>query len=266
MRDWMRRALQARPELAAELWRRGMFDADEKRKFVRFVPGRNGGFPTLPLGPVQFATLLAQGDTQLAARVVLCNRFGLTNRHGLTAYCVLESLTRSATSYPASLNAHWKGEKGMSETSIETPQPATTALVNSVVKNLCASNCVTWSRGTEPDGWSKPEGSSSHRLETSLSVSVNPPRGLTARATVSTTLKSTLLLRPESTRLHRTNSKHGSICPASPALEIPKSRRPRKKTTASGLLSDFDIITTRHFAILKKRLFVKMCFARPPPL
>lgn len=68
MRDWMRRALQARPELAAELYRRGMFDAEEKREFLS---AQTGGLPRLPLGPVQFATLLADGDTQLAARVVL---------------------------------------------------------------------------------------------------------------------------------------------------------------------------------------------------
>lgn len=73
MRDWMRRALQARPELTAELYRRGMFDAEEKREYLQSLPQQNGGFPRLPLGPVQFATLLAQGDTQLAARVVLCN-------------------------------------------------------------------------------------------------------------------------------------------------------------------------------------------------
>jgi hypothetical protein len=71
MRDWMRRALQARPELAAELYRRGLFDAEEKREFLRSLPRQTGDFPSLPLGPVQFATLLAQGDTQLAARVVL---------------------------------------------------------------------------------------------------------------------------------------------------------------------------------------------------
>ena len=73
MRDWMRRALQARPELTAELWRRGMFDAEEKRELVQNLPPQSAGFPSLPVGPVQFATLLAQGDTQLAARVVLRN-------------------------------------------------------------------------------------------------------------------------------------------------------------------------------------------------
>ena len=68
MRDWMRRALQARPELTAELYRRGMFDAEEKKTFEK-----SAHLPSLPLGPVQFATLIAEGDSQLAARVVLSN-------------------------------------------------------------------------------------------------------------------------------------------------------------------------------------------------
>lgn len=68
MRDWMRRAVQACPELAAELYRRGLFDADEKKEFLA---AQTVSLPLLPLGPVQFATFLADGDTQLAARVVL---------------------------------------------------------------------------------------------------------------------------------------------------------------------------------------------------
>ena len=73
MRNWMRCAFRARPELAVELMRRGVFDAEEKREFFRCHPERSEGPPQLPLGPVQFATLLAEGDTQLAARVVLRN-------------------------------------------------------------------------------------------------------------------------------------------------------------------------------------------------
>jgi hypothetical protein len=68
MQDWMRRVTQSRPELAAELYRRGLFDAEERREFLA---AQSGKLPGLPLGPVQFATLLAEGDTQLAARVVL---------------------------------------------------------------------------------------------------------------------------------------------------------------------------------------------------
>ena len=73
MREIVRRAINGHRELIAELVRRGMFDADEKREFLRSLPQPNGRLPSLPLGPVQFATLLAQGDTQLAARVVLRN-------------------------------------------------------------------------------------------------------------------------------------------------------------------------------------------------
>ncbi|MGD0695659.1 MAG: hypothetical protein ABSB82_12475 [Terriglobia bacterium] len=66
MREIVRRALQARPELTAELYRRGMFRREEKAEF----PKQNKVSPQ-PLGPVQFATLLAQADAQLAAPAVL---------------------------------------------------------------------------------------------------------------------------------------------------------------------------------------------------
>jgi hypothetical protein len=48
-----------------------MFSPEEKAEFLQSLPGQSNGFPSLPLGPVRFATLLAQGDTQLAARIVL---------------------------------------------------------------------------------------------------------------------------------------------------------------------------------------------------
>jgi hypothetical protein len=73
MREIVRRVVQALPELTAELLRRGIFDREEKREFLLNLPHQSEGLPTLPLGPVQFATLLAQGDSQLAARVVLRN-------------------------------------------------------------------------------------------------------------------------------------------------------------------------------------------------
>lgn len=74
MRDWMRRALPTCPELATELLRRGLFTPAEKAEFVQCLPEQRGGFSALPLGPVQFATLLAQADAQLVARVVLRDR------------------------------------------------------------------------------------------------------------------------------------------------------------------------------------------------
>jgi hypothetical protein len=70
MSDIVRRAIHARPELTAELLRRGIFEPEEKAEFLQSAPVRTE-LPGLPLGPVQFATLLAEGDTQLAARVVL---------------------------------------------------------------------------------------------------------------------------------------------------------------------------------------------------
>lgn len=69
MRDIVSRAIHARPELTAELLRRGMFGPEEKAEVLRHPFGEQSRYP--PLGPVQFATLLAQGDSQLAARAVL---------------------------------------------------------------------------------------------------------------------------------------------------------------------------------------------------
>jgi hypothetical protein len=73
MRDIVSRALRASPELATELLRRGFFSAEEKAEFLQFLSKQTARFPSLAPGPVQFATLLAQADTQLAARVVLRN-------------------------------------------------------------------------------------------------------------------------------------------------------------------------------------------------
>jgi len=69
MRDIIHRAIHARPELIAELRRRGMFRPEEEAELRRTLPERQ----SRPLGTVSFATLLGQGDTQLAARAVLRN-------------------------------------------------------------------------------------------------------------------------------------------------------------------------------------------------
>lgn len=69
MRDIVSRAIHARPELTAELRRRGMFTPEEKAEILRHRSGEQSRYA--PLGPVQFATLLAHGDSQLAARAVL---------------------------------------------------------------------------------------------------------------------------------------------------------------------------------------------------
>jgi hypothetical protein len=66
MSETGRRALQADPELTAELWRRGMFTREEKAELAH---SRAVGVGK-PLGTVQFATLLAQADAQFAARAV----------------------------------------------------------------------------------------------------------------------------------------------------------------------------------------------------
>jgi hypothetical protein len=73
MRDTVRRALALRPDVAMMLLRRGFFIAEEKAEFLQALPKRNGQFSAPTPGPVQFATLLAQGDTHLAADAVLRN-------------------------------------------------------------------------------------------------------------------------------------------------------------------------------------------------
>lgn len=79
MTDLVKRALRARPELAAEILRRGVLSAEERAEYQRSAkpsvkPIRP---PHLALGPVMFATVLASGDSQLAARVVLSGRIRL---------------------------------------------------------------------------------------------------------------------------------------------------------------------------------------------
>lgn len=71
MREIVRRAINARPELTAALLRRGMFRAEEQAELLRCHPERKEEPLSMPLGPVQFAALLARGDAQLAARAVL---------------------------------------------------------------------------------------------------------------------------------------------------------------------------------------------------
>ena len=73
MRDWMRRTVRARLEVAVELMRRGMFSAEQKPHVLRYRPEIARELHRPALGSVQFATLLAQGDSQLAARAVLRN-------------------------------------------------------------------------------------------------------------------------------------------------------------------------------------------------
>lgn len=55
------------------LFQRGLFTPEERAEFLQSFPKGGKLFSAPALGPVQFATLLAQGDTQLAARVVLRN-------------------------------------------------------------------------------------------------------------------------------------------------------------------------------------------------
>jgi hypothetical protein len=71
MRETVRRAIQARPELTAELLRRGMFEPKEKAELLRCYAERKEESEPAPLGMMEFTALLAQGDSQFAARAVL---------------------------------------------------------------------------------------------------------------------------------------------------------------------------------------------------
>ena len=73
MRDMVCRVLRIRPELAIMLLRRGVFTPEEKAEFLRSLPKGSTLFSAPSLGAVQFAAVLAQGDTHLAARAVLRN-------------------------------------------------------------------------------------------------------------------------------------------------------------------------------------------------
>jgi len=71
MREIVRRAINGRPEVTAELLRRGMFRPAEKAELLRCQAERHTEGRQRRLGKVQLATLLAQGDAQFAARAVL---------------------------------------------------------------------------------------------------------------------------------------------------------------------------------------------------
>jgi hypothetical protein len=75
MREIVRRAIQARPELTAELLQRGMFGPEEKAAMLPLL-SKEGCLKGGVVGPVQFTTLLAEGDAQFAARAVLRKMLG----------------------------------------------------------------------------------------------------------------------------------------------------------------------------------------------
>jgi hypothetical protein len=71
MRDLVTRAIRARPELTAELLRRGALTHQERAELLHACPEYASKARLSKLGPMMFATLLAEADTQLAARAVL---------------------------------------------------------------------------------------------------------------------------------------------------------------------------------------------------
>jgi hypothetical protein len=80
MFEIVRRTLGASPELITELQRRGLFLPEESAELLESL-GEKKATPGAPLGSVQFATLLANGDVQLAFSVVMR---GIVTREELT--------------------------------------------------------------------------------------------------------------------------------------------------------------------------------------
>ena len=70
MRETVRRAINARPELTAELLRRGMFKPEEKVELLRCQSECNGGSEPEPLGMMEFTALLSRGDAICGSRGV----------------------------------------------------------------------------------------------------------------------------------------------------------------------------------------------------
>lgn len=70
MFDIVRRVIAGGPELIGELQRRELFLRDEAAELRQCLRERRIEVSKVPLGSVQFATLLANGDAQLAASII----------------------------------------------------------------------------------------------------------------------------------------------------------------------------------------------------
>ena len=112
MREIVRRAVQARPELTAELLRRGMFRADEKAELLRCLPASKKEMRTAPLRTVQFATMLAGADAQLAARAVLRDMLDATELSWLDRLLKFQKQNQKGEELARVVNRAMKGRKG----------------------------------------------------------------------------------------------------------------------------------------------------------
>jgi hypothetical protein len=112
MREIVRRAVQARPELTAELLRRGMFRADEKAELLRCLPASKRKVKTLALGPVQFASALADADAQFAARAVLRHMLDATELSWLDRLLKFQKLNKKGEELTRVVERAMEGRKG----------------------------------------------------------------------------------------------------------------------------------------------------------
>jgi len=112
MREIVRRAVQARPELTAELLRRGMFRADEKAELLRSLPASKKKAVRAPLGPIQFATLLSYADAQFAARAVLRHMLDATELSWLDRLLKFQKQNQKGEELARVVERAMEGRKG----------------------------------------------------------------------------------------------------------------------------------------------------------
>ena len=112
MREIVRRAIGGRPELIAELCRRGMFRPGEKAELLRFHSECSEASRHTTLGTVQLATLLAQGDVQLAAQAVLRGMLSSDELHWLDRLLTSQKPSKKRDELTRIVERTMEGRKG----------------------------------------------------------------------------------------------------------------------------------------------------------
>ena len=134
MREIVRRAVSGSPELTAELLRRGMFRPEEKAELLRCHPQCNEESELAPLGMMEFTALLAQADSQFAARAVLRDMLGYGELRRLDRLLRFQKPNEKRDELARIVERAMEGRKGNVRDVTEAPGKV---LINSVVKNLC---------------------------------------------------------------------------------------------------------------------------------
>jgi hypothetical protein len=112
MREIVRRAMNARPELTAELLRRGMFEPKEKAELLRRYPESSEESERRPLGMMEFTALLAQGDSQFAARAVLRKMLSYTELARLERLLRFQKTNKKRDELTRIIERAMEGRKG----------------------------------------------------------------------------------------------------------------------------------------------------------